>query len=63
MRRKPDMFRCPVCQHNSLLVEIDRKEGIAKISCINCKLNRTMEISEDEDVVDVYARFVDLFYQ
>jgi transcription elongation factor Elf1 len=43
------------------VIDIDRKAGIAKISCINCGLKRTIEVGEEEEQVDVYARFYDSF--
>jgi transcription elongation factor Elf1 len=43
------------------VIDIDKKAGTAKISCINCGLKRTMKIREEEEQVDVYARFYDSF--
>jgi len=59
VKRRSSMFRCPLCQHASIVIDVDRKAGIAKISCVNCGLKRTMEVGEEEELVDIYARFYD----
>lgn len=59
--RRSVFFRCPRCQHNSVVVELDRKGGFALIRCFNCQLTDTVEISSTDERVDAYAKFFDKY--
>ena len=60
---KPELFRCPSCHHNSIIIEMSSRSGKAKIICLECKLVKEMEVSPGEEEVDVYTRFYDSFYE
>ncbi|MCS7103101.1 MAG: transcription elongation factor 1 family protein [Candidatus Korarchaeum sp.] len=62
-RRKSAFLRCPSCQHNSITVEISKKDAKAVIKCFNCGLVREMELKPGEGKVDVYTRFFDAFVE
>ncbi len=62
-RRKSAFFRCPVCQHNSIMVELHEKEGKAVIKCFNCGLVEEIEMKPGETKVDVYTRFFDSYIE
>lgn len=62
-RRRSAFLRCPSCQHNSVTVEISKKESKAVIRCYNCGLVREMEVLPGEDKADVYTRFFDAFVE
>ncbi len=59
--RRSVFFRCPSCQHTSVVVELDRKNGFALIRCFNCQLTDTVEISSSDEAVDAYAKFFDKY--
>ncbi|MEM0295430.1 MAG: transcription elongation factor 1 family protein [Candidatus Korarchaeum sp.] len=62
-RKKSAFLRCPSCQHNSITVEISKKDAKAVIKCFNCGLVREMELKPGEGKVDVYTRFFDAFVE
>lgn len=62
-RRRSAFFRCPVCQHNSIMVELHEKEGKALIKCFNCGLVEEVGLKAGETKVDVYTRFFDSYVE
>ncbi len=62
-RRRSAFFRCPVCQHNSIIVDIHEKEKKALIKCFNCGLVEEMTLKSGDTKVDVYTRFFDAYIE
>lgn len=55
----PTMFLCPVCHHETVTVEIHKKEKKATITCSNCNLTDEVEILPIHMPVDAYCLFYD----
>ncbi|MCC6028931.1 MAG: transcription elongation factor 1 family protein [Candidatus Korarchaeum sp.] len=62
-RRRSAFLRCPSCQHNSITVEVSKKDGKAIIRCYNCGLVREIEMKPGEGKIDAYTRFFDAFIE
>lgn len=62
-RAKPELLRCPACQHNSILIDVKRKEEKAEITCLECGLREEMHVYRGEEDVDVYTRFYDDYFE
>jgi len=61
-RRRPTFFRCPRCYHTAAWVEINRREGVAVVSCYNCGLRVEVPYEEGESREDVFAKFYDSYF-
>ncbi|MEM0084976.1 MAG: hypothetical protein QW743_05955 [Candidatus Methanomethylicia archaeon] len=61
-KRIPKIFQCPNCGKKSIKIEINEEEGKAKITCGNCKINAEIMIPSIFTDVDVYGKFIDMYY-
>ena len=62
-KKIPSIFPCPNCGKKAVKVFYDRGEGEAVVSCGNCKIYVKIKVSPIFSAVDIYGRFVDLFYE
>ncbi len=60
---KPEMFRCPACHHNSVIIDMNRKEYRAEVRCLECGLHEVLEMDPEEEDIDIYTRFYDAYYE
>lgn len=65
VRKIPSVFQCPYCGSRSLTINFDKTEEqgkkLAVIKCGNCRLKTLLEVPEIYEIVDVYAKFLDLY--
>ncbi len=61
-KRLPKVFRCPRCGEQSVVVDLDRALSQGKIKCGRCQLSAELPIHTLTQTIDVYARFLDLYY-
>ncbi len=63
LRTLPKIFQCPNCGVKAVTIELDKNTKKAVIRCGNCKLYAELEVPSAFHEVDVYAKFLDLFYE
>lgn len=62
-KRIPRVFRCPHCGEPSIIVEMDRAGMQAEVKCGRCQIRATIPIHRLSESVDVYAKFLDKYYE
>ncbi len=62
-KRLPKVFRCPRCGEQSVVVDLDRQLNQGRIKCGRCQLSAKLPIHSLTQTIDVYAKFLDLFYE
>lgn len=62
-RTLPKVFQCPNCGMKTLTVDFDKNTKKAIIKCGTCKLYAELQVPAAHHEVDVYAKFLDLFYE
>ena len=62
-KRLPKVFRCPRCGEQSVVVDLDRALNQGRIRCGRCQLSAKLPIHSLTQTIDVYARFLDLYYE
>ena len=62
-KRLPKVFRCPRCGEQSVVVDLDRQLNEGRIKCGRCQLSAKLPIHSLTQTIDVYAKFLDLFYE
>lgn len=62
-KRLPKVFRCPRCGEQSVVVDLDRQLSRGKIKCGRCQLSAELPIHALTQMIDVYAKFLDLYYE
>jgi len=62
-KRIPRVFRCPHCGEPSIIVEMDRAGMQAEVKCGRCQTKATIPIHRLSESVDVYAKFLDKYYE
>lgn len=63
LRTLPKIFQCPNCGVKAVTIEMDKNTKKATIKCGSCKLYTELEIPTAFHEVDIYAKFLDLFYE
>ncbi len=63
LRTLPKIFQCPNCGVKAVTIELDKETKKAVIRCGNCKLYAELEVPSAFHEVDVYAKFLDSFYE
>lgn len=63
VRTLPKIFQCPNCGVKALTIELDKNTMKATVKCGSCKLHAELEVPTAFHEVDVYAKFLDLFYE
>lgn len=63
LRTLPKIFQCPNCGVKAVTIELYKDTKRATIRCGNCKLYTELEVPSAFHEVDVYAKFLDLFYE
>lgn len=58
-KKIPKIFNCPNCGNQTVVVELDKSESTAWVSCGSCELEWETETKQYEEKIDVYNRFVD----
>ncbi|HPC27591.1 MAG TPA: hypothetical protein PKX17_02575 [Candidatus Methanomethylicus sp.] len=58
----PKIFACPNCGEKTLGIDIDRETNEAIIKCGRCQIEDVVKISNVEQAVDAYGKFVDKYY-
>ncbi|NIM44408.1 MAG: hypothetical protein GTO54_02060 [Nitrososphaeria archaeon] len=59
----PTVFNCPNCGAQAVIVNMNRKNSSAMVTCGYCKLKWNTQIKSFEERVDVYSQFVDAFLE
>lgn len=62
-KRLPKVFRCPRCGEQSVVVDLDRALNQGRIRCGRCQLSAKLPIHSLTQTIDVYAKFLDLYYE
>ncbi len=62
-KRLPKVFRCPRCGEQSVVVDLDRQLNRGKIKCGRCQLSAELPIHTLTQTIDVYAKFLDMYYE
>ncbi len=62
-KRLPKVFRCPRCGEQSVVVDLDRVLNQGRIRCGRCQLSAKLPIHSLTQTIDVYAKFLDLYYE
>ncbi len=62
-KRLPKVFRCPRCGEQSVVVDLDRQLNRGRIKCGRCQLSAELPIHTLTQTIDVYARFLDMYYE
>ncbi len=62
-RTLPKVFQCPNCGMKTLTIDFDKNTKKAIIRCGSCKLYAELEVPTAHHEVDVYAKFLDLFFE
>lgn len=62
-KRLPKVFRCPRCGEQSVVVDLDRQVNRGRIKCGRCQLSAELPIHTLTQTIDVYARFLDMYYE
>lgn len=62
-KRLPKVFRCPRCGEQSVVVDLDRALNQGRIRCGRCQLSARLPIHSLTQTIDVYAKFLDLYYE
>jgi len=60
----PAVFECPACGAPSIKIQISEDNVSAQVSCGICEITFRVDGIRDsiDDVVDIYAKFVDLYW-
>jgi len=61
-RRIPTLFTCPSCGNKSIRIVLDKDHHEAIVRCGNCGVNSKLGISRLSEQVDVYGKFIDMYY-
>ncbi len=62
-RTLPKVFQCPNCGMKTLTIDFEKNSKRAIIRCGSCKLYAELNVSAAHHEVDVYAKFLDLFFE
>jgi len=62
IRKIPKIFQCPNCGKKSIKIEIYDENNKARVSCGNCGINTEITIPPIFMDVDVYGKFIDMYY-
>lgn len=59
----PTIFECPLCEANSVRIEVNKKNKTAEIKCGNseCSLTTEVSIKSYDEPVDIYGKWIDGF--
>ncbi|MFX0092752.1 MAG: hypothetical protein ACFFBD_13405 [Candidatus Hodarchaeota archaeon] len=57
----PTIFECPICEANSIRVEINKNSRTAEIKCGNseCAFSTEVPVKSYEEAVDIYGKWLD----
>ena len=61
-RSLPKIFLCPKCGEDAVKVTMDGKEVPAIVACGKCGLKAEIQVSLQDQPVDIYCKFTDKFY-
>nr|MDO8134328.1 hypothetical protein [Candidatus Njordarchaeum guaymaensis] len=61
-RKIPSLFTCPSCGNKSIRITLDKYHHEATVRCGNCGINVKLGISKLSEQVDVYGKFIDMYY-
>ena len=63
MTKNIKVWRCPNCTKKSILININKINLVAKISCGSCGFLINKVINRISEPVDVYGDFIDEYYE
>ncbi len=58
----PRVFLCPKCGENAVRVNMGGKDMPATVACGRCGLKAEIQLSPQDQAIDIYCKFTDRFY-